>query len=147
MKKLFLLGCLLMSAMLQTAFAMKIAGVKISIERGTKEWNADRTAAVCIGRGLCILLIEANVELGSVTSGSCVGELGYTEDGKFGLMLPSAVLTDKHCQETFAGGSVYIGKDIELGQDIRGKLKNCPSFIRAGSYRYIQQGNEVLVLF
>jgi hypothetical protein len=65
MKKLFLLGCLLMSVMLQTAFAMKIAGVKsLNRKRNERSGTLIEQLQYALVRGLCILLIGGKCRIG-----------------------------------------------------------------------------------
>ena len=149
MKKIILMSVLTLSILSYSisSSASKLLGVEVTYIKGTKEWNATKTAVECIGKGVCEFTIKGGIGLAYQSGGDGIGTLGFTEDGKFGLLVPTDVASDPYWKETFSNGTLYIGKDITISNDIKSKLKNCPQYIKAGNYKYKVDKNSILVMF
>ncbi len=149
MKKIILMGFLTIIGLTYSvsSSAFKLLGVEVKYVKGTREWNATKTEAICVGKGMCEITVKGNIGMAYQSGGDGIGTLGFTDGGQFGMTFPKEMLADPYWKETFANGYIYIGKDIELGSDIQSKLKNCPRYIKAGNYKYQIQDGLVLVLF
>ena len=119
--------------------ASALFGIKIHFEKGTKQWNADHTVVECVGKGICIFTIDVNA--------LSTGTLGWGENGKFGLSTSTSILNDSYWADTFTGGYLTIYKDIVLSTDIISKIRNCPSVVKAGRYKYAIENSELVVYF
>lgn len=144
MKKLFFVFSFLFVTGIYSAEAAKIIGIEIKVVKGTKEWNADHTAIQCVGKGFCELTIRATI--GSPEP-QLLGTLGWIDGTSFGFSVPSSVLRDSKWSDTFVNGYVTIQKDLLITPDISSQIKNCPSSIKAGKYRYTVDGGNVYVYF
>lgn len=144
MKKMFFLFSFLFVTGIYSASASKIFGIEVKVVKGTKEWNADRTAIECVGKGFCELTIKVSV---SGPEPQSIGTLGWIDDSTFGLSVPASILRDSKWSDTFENGFVTIQKDLLISSDIASQIKNCPSTIKAGKYRYKLDGNSVYVYF
>lgn len=126
----------------------KLFGLGVTFKKGTKEWNATKTAADCIGKGLCELVITFDPPLGYYQSGDNVnGLVGNDENGNFGIAFPIEILKDRFWSDTFTGGFLFIGSNIAISNEIKSKVKNCPDLIKSGSYSYRVADGQVIVLF
>ncbi|MBK7764091.1 MAG: hypothetical protein IPI46_12230 [Bacteroidetes bacterium] len=146
-KLLFMIGLGIVSSMYVNSVTASILGIgiKVSYEKGTMEWNADKTKTYCVGKGVCRLEVSADVPLGIYDGGIAVGIIGYSENGQFCMVFPKSILSNSEWAETFQNGRLYVGKDIILNSTVRSKLKNCPMLIKAGNYNYSVIDNEVLI--
>lgn len=142
---LVLLGSFLLTGIsLPSQAIIKLFGLEVNVEKGTKEWNADKTDTKCVGKGLCTISIKGNGGLLS-TSGT-PGTLGFTEDGRFALSLSSLYITKEAWGDTFVDGTVTIYKDLDL-RSLQSQLRGCPASIPAGTYRYVTTGDQIVVYF
>lgn len=144
MKKFVFLFCAVSLLFSRTVMATSVVGIQVEVKKGTKEWNADRTKTECVGKGFCEMTITGTVG-GSVPQ--AVGTLGWIDGVSFGISFPSAILNDKQWKDTFENGVVSIQSDLVLTPDITAKIKQCPTVIKAGKYRYKLDGNSVYVYF
>ena len=150
MKKIILMSGLLLASIFSfnNASAFKLLGVKVHVEKGTKEWDATHTHVYCVGKGFCELTIETSAGLVKYTPGGNInGTLGTDVNGNLAISFPEEYLQDGVWGETFANGVVYIGSDIELTSEIRSQIKNCPRVIKAGNYRYFVEAGTAYVIF
>lgn len=145
MKKLFFLCIALIGLFADnTAVAGSVFGLEITVKKGTKEWNADKTAIECVGKGLCEITIKGTI--GGSTPQS-LGTLGRTADGRLALSLPASILRDRNWSDTFVGGYVDLTQELLITPDIASSIKNCPSKIKAGRYAYQTIGQELVLYF
>lgn len=127
-----------------TLLATTVVGIQVEVKKGTKEWNADHTLTQCVGKGLCEITIKGTI---GGSEPSLVATLGWIDGGSFGMSIPASILKDKQWADTFVNGEVTIQQDILLTPDITGQIKQCPTSIKAGRYRYKVDGNVVYVFF
>lgn len=144
MKKMFFLISFLCVTGIYSATAAKIFGIEVKVVKGTKEWNADRTAIECVGKGFCEITIKAT--LGGPEP-QLLGTLGWIDGSSFGFSVPASILRDSKWSDTFVNGFVTIQKDVLISPDISSQIKNCPNTIKAGKYRYSVDGGNVYVYF
>ena len=144
MKKYFFLVLSIGLFTTYSAMASAIIGIQVEVKKGTKEWNADHTEVLCVGKGLCEISIKATI--GSPAA-QMIATLGWIDGGSFGLSCPATILRDANWMDTFENGVVIIQQDLAITPDIASQIKNCPSVIKAGKYRYKQDGNSVYVYF
>ena len=146
MKKLILMLAVLMASITENVQAnfIKLGGVEVHVERGKKEWNADHTATFCVGKGICVFTIKANIDIGQSVS---TGILGNDQNGRFGLAMPAESIRNSYWSETFIDGTLTIYQDITLDNEIRAKIRNCPATIAAGRYKYIVEDGTAIVYF
>ncbi len=145
MKKLMMIFSLILSVVVYSQQAhAKLLGIEIRFEKGTKQWNADRTETKCEGKGICIIVIKGNVGL---NENEMAGTLGFDENNRFGMLVSADQIRSSQWGDTFVDGVLTIYKDITLGSDIREKLRNCPSTIPAGKYRYTVENGSATILF
>lgn len=148
MKKLILMLVVLMGVIVDVSAGIKLGGIEVHVERGRKEWNADKTATFCVGKGICIFTIKANVDIGAAKShyepGS--GLLSF-DNNKLALVLSESCLRDSYWSDLFVNGQLYVGATIDLDPRIREKFgPNCPRQILAGNYN-IQRNDGLLVIY
>jgi hypothetical protein len=79
----------------QSQAAIKLLGFELSFEKGTKEWNADKTASECIGRGICKISVKAN----ALTFN---GNIGIDEEGHL-ILVPNADFNKRFSKELAEG--------------------------------------------
>lgn len=144
MKKLFFVISFFFVTGIYSAEAAKIFGIEVKVVKGTKEWNADRTVIECVGKGFCELTIKATV---SSPEPQLIGTLGWIDGTNFGFSVSSTILRDSKWSDTFVNGFITIQKDLVISPDISSQIKNCPSTIKAGKYRYTVEGGNVYVYF
>lgn len=142
---LSLLAVVLMTSIsLQSHALIKLLGLEVEVEKGTKEWNADKTDTKCVGKGLCYIKVKGNG--GLLSTFGTKGTLGFTEDGRFGIAFAAANLPKEIWGDTFVGGTVTINKDIDLS-GVQTLLRGCPSAIHSGTYRYVVDGEQIVLFF
>ncbi|RYD53316.1 MAG: hypothetical protein EOP52_04020 [Sphingobacteriales bacterium] len=103
MKKIVLaLGLMAVSAMsYQAQAAIKLFGFEVSFEKGSKEWNADRTSAECIGKGLCKISVRADAL-------SFKGNIGIDDEGRV-IFVPGTEF-NKSFPKELASGSYPVSE-------------------------------------
>lgn len=142
---LSLLAVVLMTSIsLQSHALIKLFGLEIEFHKGTKEWNADKTKTECVGKGVCTVTFKGSG--GLLSTSATPGILGFTEDGRFVMSCATNLITEEAWGDTFVGGSITIYKDIDLSS-LQGQLRGCPSSIRAGTYHYVVDGNQIVIFF
>lgn len=145
MKKLFFLFIALVSLFADhVAVAASVVGLEITVKKGTKEWNADKTNIECVGKGLCEITIKGTI---GGSAPQAVGTLGRTVDGRLALSLPASILRDRNWTDTFEGGYVTLTQELLITPDIAAAIKNCPSKIKSGRYAYQSMGQELVLYF
>jgi len=145
MKKLIMMFSLLLSVVLYSQQAQaKLFGIEIRFEKGTKQWNADRTETKCEGKGICVIVIKGNV---GPSENELAGTLGFNENGRLGMEVSADLIRNSKWNDTFVDGVLTIYKDLSIGSDIREKLRNCPASIPAGKYRYTIENGMAVILF
>lgn len=145
MKKLFFLFVAMLGLFTDyAAYAGPVFGLEVKVVRGRKEWNADKTAILCVGRGLCEITIKGTISSAAPES---LGTLGRADDGRLALSLPASILSDRNWAETFVRGYVDLEQELLITPDIASKIKNCPIKIMVGRYAYKQVGDYVVLYF
>ena len=144
MKSLFVTLIAALSLFLhQQVMAINIIGVEVQIVKGTREWNADKTATLCVGKGICEIIFKGSTPLSLLHTN---GTLGRDDRNRLLLRVPSSILNDSQWSDTFVRGKVGIYQDIRISSDIAAKVKDCPNVIKAGQYTYEKVGNDVLIV-
>lgn len=147
MKKWILMLFVMVGMVSEMMAGIKLGGVEVTIQRGRKEWNADRTETFCVGKGLCVIVIKANVDIGMAKSDyqPGTGLLSY-DNNQLSLVISQKCLSDSYWSDLFIGGKLHVGSTIELDPKLREIFgSSCPRQIKAGDYS-IQRVDDLIII-
>ncbi len=148
MKKMMMI-CFALFAFISSNATIKIGGIEVSIERGKKEWNADKTATFCVGKGLCVIVVKGSLDIGVTKIPRELGSgiLGV-QDGHTVLVLPIRSIDDSYWKNLFVDNKLYVGSDILIDKQASQKIgSGCLDVIKTGSYSYKIQDETIVVYF
>lgn len=124
----------------------RLFGIKIEFERGHKDWNGDKTATECVGKGICKLTITADA---LTTGGDNKGYGVAKNDGRGNLLIEidRKITTQRSLSEMFEGAKFVVDGDFEIPNELIQKLGLKQNKVNKGRYLSSTSGDMTTVIF